>query len=131
MEKKAAKKSPKRVKSLLQQHKWLRDNKFFIVTSLLLIVFQAGVYIKTCKWPDFIQLNMILLYIALLFPFIFERIKNKRIAGALLILYLVYFTIVAVGFTQSIINASVNCEGLIHMDLSDYLALTNNSLAIS
>ncbi len=66
---------------------------------------------------------MIMLYLALLTPFILKRIKNKKIVDIMIIIYLIYSTIVFAGFLSYIFDPTINCEWIkeansVHLDLN-------------
>ena len=83
------------------------ENRIFVVVSILLILFQVGLYMKVCKFPNFLDMNMIFLYIALAMPFIIRKIerKSKKLAGILFTIYLLYF-ILTLGFIVAFLNQS-------------------------
>ena len=96
-----------------------RESILFIITSVLLILFQTGTYIKLCRMPNPFSLNLILLYIALIWPLIIKRINDKRLEIIFFIIYLIYFAIVFGGFLESMYNPNVNCAGTIFIDASE------------
>ena len=94
---------------------------FFVITSVLLILFQIGIYMKACAIPNFISWNMIFLYIALVIPIIITKIKNKLIIQILFSLYLIYLIIVLVGFINMMIDLNINCTGATYIDIADLI----------
>ncbi|MBD3163913.1 hypothetical protein GF323_01825 [Candidatus Woesearchaeota archaeon] len=102
---------------------------FFAITSILLIIFHASICIKTCHYPIWFSLNMIMLYIALVIPFILIRIKNPALMKIILIAYLIYFAITFGGFLSYISNPGVNCDWyekikasrLIYRNMTDFI----------
>jgi len=93
----------------------------FSITSLLLIVFQIGVYVKLCLYPSILDANLWILLLALLWPFLIKFTKNKYVKIILMIAYLVYFAITAGAFFESMFNPNVNCTGIIYTDFSEWI----------
>src|SRR3989338_1934094 len=98
-----------------------REQIFFMFMSLLLTLFQIIVYLKLCTWPTARDFNLLLLLIALIWPFMLSRIKDKRLYVALFCLYLIYIAIVADGFVEALLNPNVNCDGTIFVGMKEFL----------
>jgi hypothetical protein len=93
------------------------ENWIFVIISILLTSFQIGLYAKACKMPNFLHLNMILLYVALVMPFIIRKIKNRKLAMFLFAIYLLYFVMTFAGFLNLISDPLLNCEAALEITL--------------
>ena len=96
----------------------------FSITSILLIIFQLGVYFKICQYPLLSDVNMWILLVALVWPFLIRFSKNKYLQIILLIIYLLYFAITAGAFIQMMFDSSINCSMQLVIDggnLSDWV----------
>jgi len=104
------------------KHLKKKERYLFIISSLLLIAFQIGVSIKLCQFPDLLRANMLMLYVALAVPFFLHKIKDKKLYYVVLLIYIIYFALVAGGFVEAMFNPNVNCTGEIHLKISELVS---------
>jgi len=88
-----------------------------LITTILLILFQASVYIKACRIPELLSFNLFFLYIAVALPFVLKHIKVKWIVDILLVLYLIYMILVFIGFFHAMTDQNYNCRGIVYVNL--------------
>ena len=101
----------------------LKENIFFVVTAIILLAFQLGVYAKLCRMPRLWDYNMLILYLMYANIFLIKNVKSKMYRNLLFLIYLIYFAIVAGFFIEAMFNPNVNCDGLIYVTLSELASI--------